>query len=84
MGFGGKRLLQLIIKYVPKYVLFYRNMKTVIVIKTLRQIHFARKIARNLTSKDEEEDDEDEIARQAQWEVKQAEKLYTSMRSDLP
>lgn len=50
VGVGGHKLLQLIIKYVPKYLLFYRNMKCVIILKTLRQIHFVKKITRNLRS----------------------------------
>ncbi len=62
IGVNSKRLLQLIIKYVPKYILFYRNMKGVLVLKTLRQIHFIKKIFRGLNSKTdtEEEDIEDE------------------------
>lgn len=51
LGVGGKRLLQIIIRYVPKYLLFYRNMKGVLVLKILRQIHFTKKIFRGLTSK---------------------------------
>lgn len=44
-GFGGaSRLLQLIIKYVPKYLMFLRNMKAVILVRLLRQIHWVRKI----------------------------------------
>mmetsp|Transcript_15222 Transcript_15222/g.28643 ORF Transcript_15222/g.28643 Transcript_15222/m.28643 type:complete len:636 (-) Transcript_15222:104-2011(-) len=50
VGIGGKRLLQLIIKYVPKYILFYRNMKGVLVLKILRQIHFLKKVFRGLKS----------------------------------
>jgi len=44
MGVGGQRLLGLIIKYVPKYLLFYRNMRSVLVVRTLRQVHFLRKL----------------------------------------
>jgi len=49
-GVGGKKLLALIIKYVPKYLLFYRNMKLVILLKVLRQIHFVKKIYVSITS----------------------------------
>lgn len=49
----------MIIKYVPKYVLFYRNMKSVLVLKVLRQIHFAKRVYRGLTSKKKAGDDED-------------------------
>jgi hypothetical protein len=61
IGYGGHRLLQLIIKYVPKYILFYRNMKCVLILKTLRQIHFVKKIFRNLRSKSETEYDDASI-----------------------
>lgn len=61
IGYGGHRLLQLIIKYVPKYVLFYRNMKCVLILKTLRQIHFVKKIFRNLRSKQDSEYDDTSI-----------------------
>jgi len=59
VGVGGKRLLHLIIKYVPKYLLFYRNMKGVLVLKTLRQIHFMKKIFRGLTFRNRQEIDDD-------------------------
>lgn len=62
IGIGGKRLLQLIIKYVPKYILFYRNMKGVLVLKILRQIHFLKKIFRSLNAKNEVEDKEEEYS----------------------
>jgi hypothetical protein len=61
VGYGGHRLLQLIIKYVPKYVLFYRNMKCVLILKTLRQIHFVKKIFRNLRSKSDSDHDDASI-----------------------
>ena len=47
MGFGSKRLLGLLIKYIPKYVMFYRNMKGVLLIRVLRFIHWIRKIIKN-------------------------------------
>jgi len=50
IGVGGKKLLALIIKYVPKYLLFYRNMKAVILLKILRQIHFIKKMYVSTTS----------------------------------
>lgn len=59
IGVGGRRLLTLIIKYLPKYILFYRNMKPVLVLKVLRQIHFGRKVLRSMT-KPLHENDEDE------------------------
>lgn len=63
IGVGGRRLLTLLIKYIPKYLLFYRNMKVVLVLKLLRQIHFGRKVANNFTEviMDEDGDSVDEI-----------------------
>jgi len=64
IGVGGRRLLTLMIKYIPKYILFYRNMKAVLVLKVLRQIHFGRKVAKSLTNiplKSEEYEDEKSV-----------------------
>ena len=47
-GVGASRLLHLIIKYLPKYIVFYRNMRSVLVVRTLRQIHFLRKVSTGL------------------------------------
>ncbi|CAB9502148.1 gated channel subfamily H member 8 [Seminavis robusta] len=46
-GVGAARLLQLLIKYIPKYLLFVRNMKGVLALRMLRQIHWFRKVWRN-------------------------------------
>ena len=43
-GVGANRLLRLLIKYVPKYLLFYRNMRGVLAVRMLRQVHWVRKI----------------------------------------
>jgi len=48
IGVGTQRLLQLMIKYAPKYLLFYRNMKAVLFFKVLRQIHFIQKVAKGM------------------------------------
>jgi hypothetical protein len=50
-GVGANRLLRLLIKYVPKYFIFYRNMKGVLAVRLLRQVHWMRKILRNFCSK---------------------------------
>lgn len=50
-GVGANRLLRLLIKYVPKYFVFYRNMKGVLAVRLLRQVHWMRKILRNFCSK---------------------------------
>jgi len=47
-GVGARRLLRLIIKYVPKYVFFYRRMKAIIVMRLLRQVHHLRKMIKTL------------------------------------
>lgn len=50
-GVGANRLLRLLIKYVPKYLLFYRNMKGVLCVRLLRQVHWMRKAWRNFCGK---------------------------------
>jgi hypothetical protein len=47
-GIGAKLLLRLVIKYVPKYVLFFRNMKGVVAVRVLRQVHWVRRFYRNM------------------------------------
>jgi len=56
---GADRLIRLLIKYIPKYLLFYRNMKGVLLLKTLRQVHYLRKLSKGLlyTYEDDENDD---------------------------
>jgi hypothetical protein len=55
VGVGGQRLLRLIIKYLPKYLLFYRNMRSVLAIRVLRQVHFVRKLWKQLLTTVREE-----------------------------
>jgi hypothetical protein len=44
-GMGGaNRLLIRLIKYLPKYWMFLRNMKAVVVLRMLRQVHFVRRL----------------------------------------
>lgn len=59
VGVGADRLIRLLIKYIPKYLLFYRNMKGVLLLKTLRQVHYLRKLSKGLlyTYEDDENDD---------------------------
>jgi hypothetical protein len=52
MGVGAARLLQLLIKYIPRYLLFFRNMKGLLVLRMLRQVHWFRKIWRNFRGLD--------------------------------
>lgn len=48
VGVGSRGLLRLIIKYAPKYVLFFRNMRGVLAVRMLRQIHWIRKLFKNI------------------------------------
>jgi len=69
-GVGARRLLRLLIKYVPKYLLFFRNMKGAIMVRTLRLMHWLHKLIKvykkgddetsSLTQMDEDWTDEEE------------------------
>ena len=50
-GIGAQRLLRLIIKYVPKYLMFLRNMKGVVAMRILRFVHWSRRSFKNIESK---------------------------------
>eukprot|EP00533_Pseudo-nitzschia_delicatissima_P005562 CAMPEP_0116086768 /NCGR_PEP_ID=MMETSP0327-20121206/5024_1 /TAXON_ID=44447 /ORGANISM="Pseudo-nitzschia delicatissima, Strain B596" /LENGTH=420 /DNA_ID=CAMNT_0003577827 /DNA_START=155 /DNA_END=1417 /DNA_ORIENTATION=- len=50
-GIGAQRLLRLIIKYVPKYIMFLRNMKGVVAMRILRFVHWSRRSFKNIESK---------------------------------
>jgi hypothetical protein len=70
VGYDGRRLLVLIIKYIPKYFTFVKNMRAVLAIRLLRQIHWLRKVMSHLYNRDmkekemkagtEKDDEEDE------------------------
>eukprot|EP00934_Nitzschia_sp_Nitz4_P003117 Nitzschia sp. Nitz4//scaffold137_size62074//49070//50227//NITZ4_006426-RA/size62074-processed-gene-0.96-mRNA-1//-1//CDS//3329535733//3107//frame0 len=45
-GIGAKGLLQLIIRYVPKYVMWVRNMKGLIALRLLRQVNWFRRFCK--------------------------------------
>jgi hypothetical protein len=49
-GIGAQRLLRLIIKYVPKYFMFLRNMKGVVAVRFLRFVHWVRRFILNTSS----------------------------------
>jgi len=51
-GVGATRLLRLIIKYVPKYVLFFRNMKGIVAFRVLRQFQWCRRFYTNLRTEE--------------------------------
>ena len=49
MGIGGvARLVRTCIRYIPKYILFLRNMKAVVAVRILRQWHWMRKVYYNI------------------------------------
>lgn len=50
-GVGAQRLLRLIIKYVPKYNMFLRNMRCVIAMRLLRFVHWFRRSYKNIDAK---------------------------------
>ena len=54
-GIGASRLLRLIIKYLPKYILFLRNMKGIVAMRLLRQFNYLRRFYTNVIV--EEKDD---------------------------
>ena len=43
-GWGPAGLVKKMVRYMPRYLLFYRNMKGALAVRTLRQIHWFRKI----------------------------------------
>ena len=55
-GVGASRLLRLIIKYIPKYLLFFRNMKGAVAVRLLRQVHWCRRFYRNFRMLDEKDE----------------------------
>jgi len=48
VGVSSNKLLRLIIRYAPKYVLFFKNMRGVLAVRLLRQVHWIRKLFKNL------------------------------------
>jgi hypothetical protein len=50
VGYGSNRLLRMMIKYIPKYLLFLNNMKAMIAIRLLRMVHFLHRVHWNYTS----------------------------------
>lgn len=43
-GVGSRKLLTYLIKYIPKYHLFYKNMKIVLAVRSLRFVHWVTRI----------------------------------------
>mmetsp|Transcript_20355 Transcript_20355/g.57813 ORF Transcript_20355/g.57813 Transcript_20355/m.57813 type:complete len:593 (-) Transcript_20355:61-1839(-) len=56
-GVGAYRLLRLIIKYLPKYLLFIRNMKGVVAVRLLRQYNYFRRLIKNMNHREEMKSD---------------------------
>lgn len=57
-GYNGSKLLALIIKYIPKYFMFIKNMKAVLAVRMLRQINWVRKVMNHLSWKKKQDDSE--------------------------
>jgi hypothetical protein len=55
-GIGASRLLRVVIKYLPKYLLFFRNMKGVVAVRVLRQVHWCRRFYHNIVQSNEKGD----------------------------
>jgi len=49
IGMGSKKLLRTLIKYIPKYILFFKKMKYVIALKFIRTFHVVRKVWKDYT-----------------------------------
>lgn len=59
-GVGARRLLRLIIKYLPKYLLFFRHMKGALAVRTLRQVHWVHKVIKAFAAPKMKRDDDTE------------------------
>jgi hypothetical protein len=55
-GIGASRLLRVVIKYLPKYLLFFRNMKGVVAVRVLSQVQLCRRFYRNIVHSGEKGD----------------------------
>ncbi|GMI16811.1 hypothetical protein TrLO_g6202 [Triparma laevis f. longispina] len=65
IGYGSSKIVKSLIRYLPKYVMFLRNMKLVLPVRLLRGFHVMRKLGKDLWVKGqgvvvfvEEEDDD--------------------------
>jgi hypothetical protein len=64
-GVGARRLLRLLIKYVPKYIFFWRRMKGVVVVRLLRMLRYIQRILKNIpTTKREDEDTHTDVTQE--------------------
>mmetsp|Transcript_65617 Transcript_65617/g.77127 ORF Transcript_65617/g.77127 Transcript_65617/m.77127 type:complete len:225 (-) Transcript_65617:70-744(-) len=46
-NFGSAKLLNRIIRYAPKYWMFYKNMRSIILVRTMRQLNSLSKVGTN-------------------------------------
>ena len=64
-GVGARRLLRLLIKYVPKYIFFWRRMKGVVVVRLLRMLHYIQRILKNFpTTKRDDADNNTDVTQE--------------------
>jgi hypothetical protein len=84
VGYDGGRLLVLIIKYIPKYFTFVKNMKAVLAIRLLRQIHWLRKVMGHLYNRDKKGEGagEDEVGTREEEEEIEDESTCCEFSSD--
>ena len=82
-GVGASRLLRLLIKYIPKYLLFFRNMKGVLAIRTLRQVHWFRKVWRNYIFKGLENETKRQTAK-SPWSLRKNRPVYDKDEDGAP
>ena len=52
-GIGGQRHFRLLVKYIPKYFMFLRNMKAIIFFRIIRYIHWGRRFFHNMQAQNE-------------------------------
>lgn len=68
-GVGTSRLLRLLIKYLPKYIFFWRRMRGVVVVRVLRMLHYVQRLLKNASRIK----DDDTSVTQEEWEELQEE-----------
>mmetsp|Transcript_30516 Transcript_30516/g.50386 ORF Transcript_30516/g.50386 Transcript_30516/m.50386 type:complete len:348 (-) Transcript_30516:67-1110(-) len=75
-GVGARGLLRLLIKYLPKYIFFWRRMKGVVVMRLLRHFHFIGRFCKNWSSSNYYPTKDDDTASTLDWEEDMDADLY--------
>jgi hypothetical protein len=71
-GVGTRGLLRLLIKYLPKYIFFWRRMKGIVVVRLLRHFHFMGRFFKNYWNAPKDDD----TASTLDWEEDMDADLY--------